>query len=73
MNLREQENAASLEKHLKECAESNKKRLAEMDVLRMRDEELRIPKDLGFWERKRKQTQALRNKVLAMKMAEDVK
>lgn len=73
MNLREQENAASLEKHLKECAESNKKRLVEMDVLRMRDEELRIPKDLGFWERKRKQTQVLRNKVLAMKMAEDVK
>lgn len=72
MSLREQENQEALEKHLMECVEAAKEHLAELERTRIRDEEYKIPKDLGFWERKKRQTQALRNKVLAATAAEDV-
>lgn len=64
MSLREQENQAALEKHLEECATAAKEHLIELERLRVRDDEYKVPKDLGFWERKKRQTQALRDKVL---------
>lgn len=73
MSLREQENSEALERHIEECSEAARAHLAELERLRIRDEGYKIPKDFSFWERKRKQTQTLRDKFLATKMAEDVK
>lgn len=64
LSLREQENQAALEKHKEECEASAKAHLAELETLRISNDELRIPKDLGFWERKRRQVERLRTKNL---------
>jgi hypothetical protein len=63
MSLREQENQRALEKHLEECAASDKEHLLEIERIRIRDERYKIPKDLGFWERKRQQVQVLRSRT----------
>jgi hypothetical protein len=60
LSIREQENQIAREKHLEECATSNKEHLTEMECIRLRDEEYRLPKDLKFWQRRKQQVKILR-------------
>lgn len=64
LSIREQKNQEDRERHLEECAVSDKEHLAELERIRIRDEAYKLPKELGFWVRKKRQVQILREKVL---------
>ena len=63
MSAREVANHAALMQHLEDCRISNQKHLEEMEQKRIADMKCVDPKFAEFWETKRRNTQALRDKA----------
>jgi hypothetical protein len=69
----EDQNRAANEQAMADRKAAAQEHMAEMERQRLQSEAYRNPLWLKFWAKRKAQTQALRDKVLAAKAAEDVK